>query len=79
MKVPATICLSFLIFLFSCDLGESKKERPNILFILADDLGAYDLSYANDSFYESHNIDRLAKGGIVFANGYAAAQVCSPS
>lgn len=79
MKVPATIWLSFLIFLFSCNQGESKKERPNILFILADDLGAYDLSCTNDSFYESPNIDRLAKEGAIFTNGYAAAQVCSPS
>lgn len=58
---------------------ESPEKKLNVLFILADDLGAYDLSYANDEYYESPNIDRIAKSGVQFTNGYAGAQVCSPS
>ncbi len=77
--MKASIFLFFLVVLFSCNKPENKKEKPNVLLILADDLGAFDLSYANDAFYESHNIDKLAKEGVVFTNGYAAAQVCSPS
>ncbi len=66
--------------LVSCQIREDvPTERPNIVFILADDLGAFDLSYANDTYYETPNIDRLAKEGVTFTNGYAAAQVCSPS
>ncbi len=53
--------------------------RPNILFILADDFGYTDLSCMGSKYYETPNIDRIAKGGMVFTNGYAACQVCSPS
>lgn len=66
--------VSFLLLL-SC----AQKKAPNVLFILADDLGAHDLSYAGSSYYESPNIDRLASQAMVFEQGYAAAQVCSPS
>jgi arylsulfatase A-like enzyme len=52
---------------------------PNIVFILADDLGWRDLSNEGSTFYESPNIDRIARGGMKFTRGYAACQVCSPS
>jgi arylsulfatase A-like enzyme len=54
-------------------------KRPNILFILADDLGYTDLSCMGSKYYETPNIDQIAKTGMVFTNGYAACQVCSPS
>lgn len=54
-------------------------KRPNILFILADDLGWNDLGSGGSVFYESPNIDRIAGGGMRFTQGYAACQVCSPS
>ncbi len=53
--------------------------RPNIVFILADDLGVFDLSAGGSRFYESPNIDRIAHEGIRFTRGYASCQVCSPS
>lgn len=62
--------------------GESQQganERPNIVFILADDLGYHDLGCTGSTFYETPNVDRIAAEGIVFTNGYAACQVCSPS
>ena len=52
---------------------------PNILFILADDLGWRDLSCEDSTLYESPNIDRIANEGMRFTEGYAACQVCSPS
>ncbi|WP_299064564.1 sulfatase [uncultured Polaribacter sp.] len=55
------------------------KKKPNILFIVADDLGAHDLGYAGSTYYETPNIDAIAKEGVEFTQGYAAAQVCSPS
>ncbi|PZX51011.1 arylsulfatase A-like enzyme [Algoriphagus chordae] len=58
---------------------EKKSSKPNILFILVDDLGYSDLSYTGSKFYETPNIDRIAQEGTVFTNGYAAAPVCSPS
>ncbi len=55
-------------------------ERPNIILINIDDLGWSDLSYQSEGdFYESPNIDELAKEGIVFSNAYAGAANCAPS
>ncbi len=54
-------------------------KQPNILFILADDLGWRDLSCEGSPIYESPNIDRIANEGMRFTRGYAACQVCSPS
>jgi arylsulfatase A-like enzyme len=54
-------------------------KPPNIVFILADDLGWCDLSSTGSTFYESPNIDRIAREGMAFSQGYATCQVCSPS
>ena len=54
-------------------------KRPNIIYILSDDLGWRDLSVEGSTLYESPNIDRIAAGGMRFTQGYAACQVCSPS
>ncbi len=58
---------------------QAEKQKPNILFILADDLGYHDLSCMGSDYYETPNIDRIANEGMVFTNGYATCQVCSPS
>ena len=52
---------------------------PNILFILADDLGWKDLGCQGSTFYETPNIDRLAAEGMRFTQAYAACPVCSPT
>ena len=54
-------------------------NRPNILFILADDLGWRDLGAEGSGFYESPHIDRIGSEGMRFSQGYATCQVCSPS
>lgn len=59
--------------------NNKPKEKLNFLFILADDFGYKDLSVMSSSFYETPNIDRIANEGMIFTDGYAAAQVCSPS
>lgn len=53
--------------------------KPNILFILIDDLGWRDLSCYGSSFYETPNLDRLATQGMTFTDAYAACPVCSPT
>ena len=55
------------------------KKRPNIIFILVDDLGWRDLSCFGSTFYETPNLDSLAEEGIRFTNAYAACPVCSPT
>lgn len=55
-------------------------NRPNVLFVLVDDLGYMDIGANNpETFYETPNIDRLAETGMRFTNGYAANPVCSPT
>jgi arylsulfatase A-like enzyme len=53
--------------------------RPNLIFILIDDMGWRDLSCCGSTFYETPNIDRLAAEGVRFTNAYAASPVCSPT
>jgi arylsulfatase A-like enzyme len=52
---------------------------PNVVLILADDLGWSDLSCCGSTFYETPAIDRLAAQGMRFDQAYAAANVCSPT
>jgi arylsulfatase A-like enzyme len=52
---------------------------PNIVFILIDDMGWMDLTCQGSSFYETPNIDQLAKDGMRFTDAYAACPVCSPT
>lgn len=54
-------------------------ERPNIVFLLVDDLGWADVGCFGSSFYETPNIDALAASGARFTNAYAACPVCSPT
>ena len=53
--------------------------RPNIIFVLIDDMGWKDLVCYGSPFYETPNIDRLAKEGMRFTDAYAACPVCSPT
>ena len=53
--------------------------RPNIIFMLIDDMGWKDLVCYGSPFYETLHIDRLAKEGMRFSDAYAACPVCSPT
>lgn len=59
--------------------GEAQQRRPNILFILIDDMGWRDLTCYGSTFYRTPHTDRLASQGIRFTNAYAACPVCSPT
>jgi arylsulfatase A-like enzyme len=61
------------------NIAQSRSERPNILFILADDLGYGDLSCYGRPDYRTPNLDRLATQGVRFANAYSASPLCTPS
>ena len=67
-----------LIVLGSCK-NVIRDEAPNIVLIVADDLGWTDVSYMGSSFYETSNIDKLSKNGMTFLNGYASSANCAPS
>ena len=67
----------FLFFLFlSCS---KPTDKPNLLFIIVDDLGWTDVSYNGSDFYETYNIDALSLNSMLFYNAYAASPVCSPT
>ncbi len=75
------IFLSFsLLFIFGISIQSCQKvDKPNIIFILADDLGWADLPCYGNTFNEAPNLDQLAAEGIRFSNAYAACPVCSPT
>ncbi len=71
-----------LFFLFSCESAEKtviQESPPNIVFILADDLGWADLPSYGNTFNEAPNLDQLSREGMRFTNAYAACPVCSPT
>jgi arylsulfatase A len=59
--------------------NSSEAAKPNIIFILADDLGWADLPVYGNRFNEAHNLTKLAEEGIRFTNAYSTCPVCSPS
>ncbi len=71
--------LLLLLLIFACKPKTVEDNKLNFLFILADDYGYHDSGIMGSKFYETPNIDRIASEGMIFTNGYAACQVCSPS
>ena len=73
------------VMLLGCNVTEAnpvKKNtnpRPNVIFILADDLGYGDLSCYGQTKFKTPNIDQLAASGIRFTSHYAGCTVCAPS
>ena len=80
MKPNMVLTLATLLSMPIAGLTAAEKAKPNIVYILADDLGCMDISAFNPkTFYETPNIDGLAKRGMKFTQGYAACCVCSPT
>lgn len=57
----------------------SAARRPNLVFILVDDMGWRDAGCFGSTFYDTPHIDRLAREGMRFTDAYAACPVCSPT
>ncbi|MEN8116793.1 MAG: sulfatase [Bacteroidota bacterium] len=80
MKLLIYIIFAGFVFLLnSCQTKPEKKQKPNILFILVDDYGYTDCGVMGSKYYETPNVDRIAREGMIFTDGYATCQVCSPS
>lgn len=68
-----------VFFSFSCSTAAVEPEKPNVIFIYADDLGYGDLScYGSDSIATPH-LDQMAADGVKFTNFYTTSPICSPS
>ena len=72
------IILACLTLITACQ-NQDPLLKPNVLFILADDLGYHDLGCMGSEYYETPNIDRIGLEGMIFTHGHATCQVCSPS
>ena len=77
MKKPLSLLLVFLATcMFSCS---TLPEKPNIVYILADDLGWGDLSCYGQELFSTPNLDLLAEQGMRFTQHYSGSTVCAPS
>jgi arylsulfatase A len=72
-----TVCIA-LVFTIASFLNAAEVPRPNIVLILADDLGWSDLSCQGSTFYQTPHVDQLARDGMRFTAAYSAT-VCSPT
>ena len=73
----ARFLLTVVVAVLLCSTAHA--EKPNIIFVLADDLGYGDLSCYGQSTLKTPNIDRMAAEGMRFTQHYAGSTVCAPS
>ncbi|OXB00669.1 sulfatase-like hydrolase/transferase [Flavobacterium pectinovorum] len=66
-------------FLAQKDTSKSSEKKPNIIILLADDLGKYDISLYGGKSTPTPQIDSLAASGVTFTDGYVSSSICSPS
>ena len=78
MTKPCITSLGLFV-LFMGQLLASAEDRPNILFILVDDMGWKDLACYGSEFHETPHIDSLAERGMRFTNAYDPCPICGPS
>src|SRR5690242_7928961 len=76
MRFPFAAVVAFL---FAANIYAADRARPNIVFILADDLGYTDVGCFGSTYYETPNIDRMAKEGMRFTDGYTCGPNCQPT
>lgn len=77
LKIHLTTLIFLMLLSVACD---NKKEAPNFVFILVDDLGWADVGCNNPGcFYETPNVDKLSQRGVRFAQAYSSSPVCSPT
>ena len=79
-RLSLLACLAFLLDAVAlADETQASPLRPNIVFILMDDLRWDDIGCAGHPFVKTPNIDRLAREGVLFRNAFATTPLCSPS
>lgn len=75
-----SLCLSLAILVFcASSFAQSASQRPNVIFIYADDLGYGDLSCYGATKIKTPNLDRLAASGLRFTNAHSTSATCTPS
>ncbi len=91
IRVHGFLLATLLLLLSACSNGERKDQentniednagyrRPNVILIMADDLGWGDTGYSGNHLAQTPNLDAMAKAGAIFHRFYAAGPVCSPT
>lgn len=79
MKDIIKLTVLVLVLLSINDIAAQVKEKPNVVYILADDLGYGDLGCYGATKVKTPNIDKLAKEGRMFSDAHSASAVCTPS
>lgn len=80
MRIRTSLFLLAIQMLSAVVFGAEPAEKPNVVFILADDLGWSDTTlFGTTSFYRTPNIERLAARGMTFTRAYSASPLCSPT
>ena len=68
-----------LIAACNTSIAKQNQPKPNIVFIIADDIGWNDLGCYGNMYVKTPNIDKLSEGGLQFSNAFLTASSCSPS
>jgi arylsulfatase A len=83
MKLCIRIIVASVCIAVSAQIGLaqnlSSKQKPNVILILADDMGVGDMSYANGGISRTPNLDKLKGESVWFNSGYSASAVCAPA
>jgi arylsulfatase A-like enzyme len=74
MKLPALLLSSFAILVSSL-----AAQRPNVIYLMADELGYHEPAFMGGKNIRTPNLDRMAAEGIVFKNMFAGSSVCAPT
>lgn len=72
-------CLVFLSSIVSIHASESEPSKPNIIYLVADELGYFEPGFMGGTTIATPNVDRMARQGLVFRNMLAGAPCCAPT
>lgn len=76
LMIPAVIILTTTM---TCTVKERSARRPNIIYIMLDEVGYYEPSYMGNRKLMTPQIDQMAEEGVIFTNAYAGASLCAPT
>ena len=77
--IKTILTFFFSLLLFSCSKTENSTNLPNVVFILADDLGYGEIGILGQKKIETPNIDQLGNNGMILTDHYTGSPVCAPS
>ena len=79
MKLSSTLVIAVFLLPGVCSISTVQAENPNVLFIIADDLGIGDLACYGNPWIDTPTIDGLAAAGVQLTDHYAPSPLCAPS